>query len=54
MLCEEILKEFSSKEEQKKGTEGQCVVKGGVCCFCFDSVFRLEIHWQVYVPVGIV
>ena len=35
MLCKEILKEFSSTEEQKKGTEGQCVVKGGVLLLLF-------------------
>ena len=55
MPCGEIFKEFYSKEEQKKRTEGQCVVKGGVvAAFVFIRFFTLEIYQQVYVPVGVV
>lgn len=36
---ENIFKEFYSKEEQIKGTEEQCVVKGGVFVAIIFTVF---------------
>lgn len=55
MLCGEILKEFSSKEEQTK-RERRAMCGQGRCFvgFVLIQFFTLEIYQQVYVPVGIV